>query len=201
MDTLTATHDGTWFRTEREKRGFSRQIVATRSGLTVGRIAAIELGHGQLCTEVEEAKMLKALEIAWTEAFPGASAEDEIEVIIPHEELEAQYRAKAGEAEVQTTWCGLQLDDVVRVVGQPRATFKFKRYVLKLNGSEYVEVYGGKKGYFHIRCFDPDLVLTRKGKPVRRLWLSANPDEVQAVIEDEVPSTNEETEDEDGSDD
>ena len=65
-------------------------------------------------------------------------------------------------------WNGLRAGDPVVVVGVPwrRASWTFLAYVVnRRNGSESVEVVGGRPGDRSVRSFDPGRIYAVRGRP------------------------------------
>jgi transcriptional regulator with XRE-family HTH domain len=176
----------TEIRERREELNLTRQDLARRTEtIKVGRLAAIETGHGQPMTETEHDLLAKAL-------GEGRSA-------TPKPVFAGQVRL----VDVKE-WSGLTAGDPCRVRGIAGARFRFLRYVEQANGHVYVEVIGGrgrgKNAVHNLRCVTPDRLLDLKGRLVQQVWTAANPDEVPVVevqnIKD-IQDTPEEDEDDD----
>jgi hypothetical protein len=68
------------------------------------------------------------------------------------------------------TWNGLRAGDPVVVAGVPwrRAAWTFRAHVVnRRNGTESVEVVGGRPGDRSVRSFDPGRIYAVRGRPAR----------------------------------
>jgi len=76
-------------------------------------------------------------------------------------------RAASGHLERSGTWNGLRAGDpvVVRGVAMRGATWEFRAHVVNTkNGTESVEVVGGRPGDRTIRSFGPERIYAAKGR-------------------------------------
>jgi transcriptional regulator with XRE-family HTH domain len=166
-------------RQRRELCSCSRPELAKVTGLSIGRIAALELGQGKAATPHELAALAQfftpSSQPPITEEAPlslqteaGVAGDGQAGTKLSKQDeraarMHAELRAKY--AEWNDEWFGLTKGSLVKVKGE-EGDFAFQNHRVSFKGHSSVQVYGGKKGHALMRSFTADRILFPNGKPV-----------------------------------